>query len=176
MKNNQGLKKLFIDELEDMLSAENQIIKSLPKLIKLVNSADLKKALTNHLKETEHQVKRIEEIFSILGLPSKEKHCNAMEGLLKEADEIIKGKTTSFLLDAAIISAAQKVEHYEIATYGTLRSFARHLDLDSKIVDLLTESIDEEGGADKAMTKIADGSVFKTGINDEAIAELAGKK
>ncbi len=176
MKSNQGLKKLFLDELEDMLSAENQIIKSLPKLIKLANSADLKKGLTSHLKETEQQVKRIEEIFSILGVSSKEKHCKGMEGILKEGDEMVKGKTPSFLLDATIISAAQKVEHYEIASYGTLRSFAKHLDLDSSIVDLLTASLDEEGEADKSMSKIADGTMFKTGINDEAVADPAGKK
>jgi ferritin-like metal-binding protein YciE len=166
---NQSLFQLFIDELEDMYSAENQILESFPKLIKLASSQDLKNALSKHLKETETQAQRIQECFFILELKPKKNTCEAMQGLLKEADEIVKGKSKSAVLDAAIISAAQKVEHYEIASYGTLRSFAKHLELDNKISSLLTETIDEEGGADKALTKIAEGSVFTTGVNDEAV-------
>lgn len=167
MKNND-LKDLFIDELEDMYSSENQIVESLPKLIKLASSPDLKEALTKHLRETENQVSRIEDIFSILGITPTENICEAMEGLIKEAESIVRNKTKSPLLDVAIISAAQKIEHYEIASYGTLRSFAKHLDFDSEIIDRLKETLDEEGAADKALTKIADGSVFTSGINKEA--------
>lgn len=168
MKQNQDLYELFIEELEDMLSCENQIIQTLPKLINLASSEELKSALSTHLKETEHQVLRIENIFSILGLPTREKTCEGMEGILKEGDEMLQGKAKSPTLDASIISAAQKVEHYEIASYGTLRSFANHLELDSEIIDLLQENLDEEGAADKKLTKIADGTLFSEGINTKA--------
>lgn len=170
MKNND-LHQLFVDELADMLSSEHQIIKALPNLIKIAAIPDLKKALSDHLKETEHQAERIKKIFSILGLPVKENKCDAMEGLLSEADEIVKGKPRSALLDAAIISAAQKVEHYEIASYGTLKSFAKHLQLGREVIDLIQESLDEEGGADKKLTKIADGGFFTSGVNQEAVEE-----
>jgi ferritin-like metal-binding protein YciE len=166
---NQSLYQLFVDELEDMYSAENQILESFPKLIKLASSQDLKDTLSKHYNETEAQVQRIEECFSILGISPKKNTCEAMEGLLREANEIVQGKSKSPVLDAAIISAAQKVEHYEIASYGTLRSFAKHLEMDSKISDLLTETINEEGEADKALTKIAEGSIFTTGVNNEAV-------
>lgn len=167
----QDLTQLFIDELEDMLSSENQIIETLPKLIKMASLPELKEALTKHLKETEEQVARLDRIFSILGLSPTEKTCEAMEGILQEGEELTKNKTKSPTLDAAIISAAQKVEHYEIASYGTLRSFAKNLDLDSEIIDLLQDTLDEEGAADKKLTKLADGSFFSTGINREAVDE-----
>lgn len=167
---NSGLYKLFIDELEDMYSAENQIVKALPKMIKQASLPDLKEGLTNHLEETENQVARLENIFSILGMKATEKECEGMKGILKEGDEMIKNKTKSPTLDAAIISAAQKVEHYEIASYGTLRSFAKHLDLPEEVADLLQENLDEEGAANKKLTKLADGSFFSAGVNDEAAA------
>lgn len=169
-KNDDGLQELFIDELEDMYSSEHQIIKALPKLIKLASAADLKQALSDHLKETEEQVERIATIFSILGIEPEEKTCEAMEGLIKEADEIVKDKSKSAVLDAGIISACQKVEHYEMASYGTLRSFAEHLELDDEIVDLIQETLNEEGAADKKLTKIAEGSIFTftDGVNKDA--------
>ncbi|MBA3602940.1 MAG: ferritin-like domain-containing protein [Parachlamydiaceae bacterium] len=167
MKNNE-LFNLFMDELKDMLSTENQIIAALPKMIKLASINELKEALTNHLEETKGQVTRLKTIFSILGEKPTEITCEGMQGILAEGDEIVKGKTKSSLLDAAIISAAQKVEHYEIASYGTLRSFAKQLELDSEIAKLLQASLDEEGAADKKLTKIADGSFFTTGVNKVA--------
>ena len=166
---NQSLYELFVDELADMYSSEKQIVAALPKIIKLVSFPDLKEALTKHLKETENQVRRIEKIFAILDMPLREKTCDAMEGLLKEAGVLTENKNKSATLDAAIISAAQKVEHYEIASYGTLRSFAKYLDLESNIVDLLQDTLDEEGAADsKKLTKIAEGSLFTSGVNKEA--------
>jgi ferritin-like metal-binding protein YciE len=165
---NQSLRELFVEELADMYSSEHQIIESLPKLIQLASFPDLKEALTKHLKETKDQVTRIEKIFSFIGLPPKEKTCEAMEGLLKEAEELVQDKTKCATLDAAIISAAQKVEHYEMASYGTLRSFAKYLNLESDVIDLLQESLDEEGAADKKLTKIAEGSFFSSGVNKEA--------
>lgn len=164
----QDLRQLFIEELEDMLSSENQIVKALPKLIKQASLPDLKEALSNHLEETENQVERLKKIFNLLGLKPKERTCEGMEGIIAEGDEMVSGKAKCATLDAAIISAAQKVEHYEIASYGTLRSFAKQLKLDSEISDLLTESLDEESAADKKLTKIAEGTLLTTGINKEA--------
>lgn len=106
-----------------------------------------------------------------MNLPVSDKICEAMRGLIKEADDLTQNKSKSATLDAAIISAAQKVEHYEIASYGTLRSFAKHLDLKSEITDLLQETLDEEGSADKKLTKIADGSFLSSGVNKEAVEE-----
>lgn len=166
--NTNGLHQLFIDELKDMYSSEQQIVHSLPKLIRLASLPDLKEALQKHLKETEAQVIRIEEIFNFLNMTPSKKKCEAMEGLLKEAEELTENKAKSPTLDAAIISAAQKVEHYEIASYGTLKSFAKHLDLESEVVDLIQETLDEETQADKKLTKIADGSFFASGVNQEA--------
>jgi ferritin-like metal-binding protein YciE len=168
MKKNQSLHSVFIDELEDMLSCENQIIETLPNLIELASSEELKEALSSHLEETENQVKRLEDIFSMLEITPKEKTCKGMEGILDEGSEMFEGKPQDATLDAIIISAAQKVEHYEIASYGTLRSFANHLDLGSEIISLLQENLDEEGAADKKLTKIADGTFFSEGVNTEA--------
>lgn len=173
---NQDLYGLFIDELCDMYNSEKQIVKALPKLIKMASLPDLKEALTKHWNETENQVRRIEKIFHILNQKPLEVTCEAMEGLVKEADELIENREKSPTLDAAIISAAQKVEHYEIASYGTLRSFAKHLDLNSEIVDLLQSTLDEEGAADKKLTKIADGSFFSPGVNTEAAEGISYKK
>lgn len=170
---NQDLFQLFVDELEDMYSAEHQIIDSLPKLIDLASLKDLKEALQFHLDETENQVKRLEEIFSILNLTPKEEPCEGMEGILKEGNELVANKPKSPILDAAIISVAQKVEHYEIASYGTLRSFAEHLGFDSNVSDLIQENLDEEGAADKKLTKIAEGTLFSKGVNKQAAKRAA---
>ncbi len=167
MKNNE-LFKLFMDELKDMLSSENQIIVALPKMIKLASMDELKEALMNHLDETKEQVVRLKKIFSILGEKPSEMTCKGMQGILAEGEEMVKGKSPSSLLDATIISAAQKVEHYEIASYGTLRSFAKQMDLDSEVAKLLQASLDEEGAADKKLTKIAEGSSFHAGVNKVA--------
>lgn len=164
----QTLDKLFIDQLEDMYSSEKQIVDALPKLIRLASFPELKEALSKHLKETQNQVNRIEKIFSLLDLPMTEKKCEAMEGILKEGEVLVESKPRSATLDAAIISAAQKVEHYEIASYGTLRSFAIYLELDDEVIDLLEETLHEEGNADKTLTKIAEGTLFTNGVNKEA--------
>lgn len=167
---NQDFYDLFVDQLEDMYSSEHQIIKALPKVIDRVSSSDLKQALSTHLKDTILQVERIEKIFLILELTPNEKKCLSMEGLLKETDEIMKDKIKSSVLDAAIICACQKVEHYEIASYGTLREFAKHLSLDTEIINMLQDSLNEEGNLNKLLTKIAQGSFFSNGVNHEAVA------
>ena len=166
MKND--LLRLFIDELEDIYDSELRIVDILPKLIDLASSPDLKKALSEHFKETQDQVDRVERIFAMLDLPATKNECEAMKGLLKEAEELISSRTKSSLMDVVIISAAQKVEHYEIATYGTLRSFAKQLELDSDIIDLIQNTLDEESAADKKLTKIAEGTFFSIGINKVA--------
>lgn len=171
---NQSLYDLFVEELADAYSFEQQIVESLPKLIRLASLPELKEAIKTHLEETEEQVTRIKKIFSILHISIEDKTCEAMEGLLKEAEEITENFSKSPTLDAAIIGALQKVEHYEIASYGTLRSFAKHLDLGREVIDLLQTSLNEEGAADKKLTKIADGSFFSSGVNKEA-ASVGGQ-
>lgn len=171
---NQSFHQLFIDELADMYNSENQMVRSLPKLIKLASFPELKEALSAHLKETENQVSRIEQIFSILELTPQENTCEAMEGLVKEAEDLVKHKNKSPVLDAAIITAAQKIEHYEIASYGTLKSFAKHLGFSSEVIDLLEATLEEEAAADKKLTKIADGSFFSSGVNQEAAEAVTG--
>lgn len=172
----EELRELFIAELEDTYSAEKQIIAFLPSLIKSSSMPELTSALSKHLQETQDQVGRLESIFSILRLKPKEKLCKGMKGILSEAESLISNQAKTPVLDAAIIGATQKVEHYEIASYGTLRSFAKHLDLESKVATLLQTTLDEEGAADKTLTKIAEGSLFSSGINKEAAAVGTNKK
>jgi ferritin-like metal-binding protein YciE len=159
------LEQLFIDQLRDILWAEKHLLKALPKMANAANDVQLKAALTTHRDETEQHVSRLNEIFDILGLAPGARKCAAMEGLLTEGDELSSEYADSPALDAALIAAAQKVEHYEIATYGTLRAFARRLD-NQKAVKLLTKTVDEEAAADEKLTKIAEGSA-----NAEAEAE-----
>jgi ferritin-like metal-binding protein YciE len=168
---NQNLYQLFINELQDVYSAEGLIIEALPRLIKSAFHKDLKEALTHHLDETRHQVVRLQKVFSLLGLPFTKELCKGMEGILKEGEALISHTSPSAILDAAIIASAQKVEHYEIASYGTLCSFAKHLNLQKEIGKLLDENLQEEGMADKKLTKLAEGSFFSTGINEEAVED-----
>lgn len=176
MKKNKDAYQLFVTELENMLSCEVQIIEALPDFIKLVSCKNLKEALTAHLTETKNQVNRIINIFSILGFTGKEKTCDGIKGILAEGNKAVKGKAKSPMLDSTIICTAQKIEHYEIASYGTLRSFAKRLDLNKEIISLLKESIEEEGAADKKLTKIAEGSLFSEGVNEEAIEACCKSK
>lgn len=173
---NQDLYDVFVEELGNMLSCENQIIEALPDLIKMASSNDLREALASHLEETENQIKRIENIFSILELVPTDKNCIGMEGILREGNEMLKGRSKNSTVDAIIINAAQKVEHYEMASYGTLRSFANTLDLDGDVVSLLQETLDEEGAADKKLTKIAVGTLFSQGVNSEAAEPSKNKR
>lgn len=155
------LHHLFVDQLRDILWAEKELVKALPKMAKAAQDPELKEAFTSHLAETKNHVTRLGEIFKILGLSARAKKCPAMEGLLKEGDELADEYADSSALDAALIAAAQKVEHYEIASYGTLRAFAGRLGHED-VVKLLTATIDEEGNADHTLTKIATGGVNQT--------------
>ena len=154
----ETLKDLYVEELKDLYSAENQILKALPKMIKAASHDDLKRAFTKHLKETEVHVQRIEQVCDDLGVSPKGKKCVGMEGLLKEGSELIKEKPDDDVLDAGLIAAAQHVEHYEMAGYGCVRTYARQLGFESQ-ADLLQTTLDEEGAADKILTQVAESAV-----------------
>lgn len=164
---NQDFKKFFIDELRDIYSAEMQLMNALPQFAAAAESPELREAITAHLGETNQQVERLKRIFTLLHETPQEKKCEAMAGLIKEANETLQEYSRSFLKDAALITKAQRIEHYEIAVYGALRTFADQMDL-SEISDLLQTSLNEEGGADKKLTKIAKGGLFTSGVNQKA--------
>lgn len=150
----ESLEKLLVHELKDLYSAENQILKALPKMAKAASNPELRKAFEKHHKQTEEQVRRIEQIFeSLEGRPAGKK-CVGMEGLIEEGKEILQEDMPEDLRDAALIGAAQKVEHYEIAAYGTARAFAERLGM-REAVRLLQKTLDEEGETDELLTAIA---------------------
>jgi ferritin-like metal-binding protein YciE len=155
-----SLKDLYIEQLQDLYSAENQILKALPDMEKKAQDHKLKNAFREHLKVTEEQVQRLEQIFDDLGEKPGGHHCKGMEGLIKEGQEMIKEDGDSDVIDAGLIAAAQRVEHYEIAGYGTVRTFAQRLG-HNKHVDLLQRTLDEEGETDKKLTQLAEGSINK---------------
>lgn len=152
------LRDLYVDELKDLYSAEKQLIKALPKMAKATNDAQLEKAFTTHLRQTERQAQRLEEIFNELGESPRGKKCVGMEGLIEEGQELIKERPDPDVLDAGLISKAQHVEHYEIAGYGTVRTYARLLGFERQ-AQLLQETLDEEGETDKLLTQLAESSV-----------------
>ena len=152
------LQKLFEEELKDIYWAEKALVKALPKMVKKATSEELVEALENHLEETEGQVQRLEQVFELLGKPAQAKKCDAMDGLITEAEDIMSESDEGVMRDAGIISAGQKVEHYEIATYGTLRTFAKTLGL-NEIADLLEETLNEEKNADETLTSVAESSI-----------------
>ena len=152
------LQKLFEEELKDIYWAEKALVKALPKMIKKATSPELVDALESHLTETEEQVRRVEKVFGVIGKEPKTKKCEAMQGLLDEADSIIADSDEGVMRDAGIISAAQKVEHYEIASYGTLRTFAQTLGLD-EAVSLLEQTLNEEKAADETLTEVAEATI-----------------
>jgi ferritin-like metal-binding protein YciE len=158
------LEALYIDELKDLWSAEKQILKALPRMIRAAGDKDLKRAFTQHERQTRQHVARLERIFKQLDASPRGKKCVGMEGLLEEGAELIKEKPDQDVLDAGLISAAQHVEHYEMAGYGTVRTWARLLGRDDQ-ADLLQQTLDEEGETDKLLTSLAEG------VNVEAIAE-----
>jgi ferritin-like metal-binding protein YciE len=148
------MQALFLDELQDLHSAEIQITKALPKMAKAASSEKLKAAFEEHLKETEGQVQRLEKIFKHLKQDPKGKTCEAMKGLLKEGEERIKEGGEAEVLDAGLIAAAQRVEHYEISAYGTARTYAELLK-QNEAVKLLEETLEEEKSADSKLSKLA---------------------
>ena len=160
-----GLRELFENELKDIYWAEKALTKAIPKMIKNATSAELVNALKDHLTVTEEQVTRLEQVFEAIDMKPQAKKCEAMAGLIKEAEEIMSDTEKGVVRDAGIILAGQKVEHYEIATYGTLRAFARILGED-KAAFLLEETLEEEKEADEKLSEIAEAS-----INMEAVVD-----
>jgi ferritin-like metal-binding protein YciE len=169
------LKQLYIEELRDLHSAENQLLKALPKMAKGASSEELKLAFENHLDQTKVHVERLEEIFERLDETPKGKTCQAMKGLVEEGSEILEENGEESVLDAGIIAAAQKVEHYEIASYGTVRTFAQLLGED-EAAELLQETLDEEGEADKLLTQLAQDMVNPEALLEDAEAEATGSR
>jgi len=151
----EHLMDLYVDELRDVYNAEKQILRALPQLAQKAAHEELRTAFDNHRAVTEEQVKRLETIFDDLKLAPTGKKCLGMEGLIAEGEEIIQEKADPDVLDAAMISSAQRVEHYEIAAYGTLRTYADQLGLKDH-ARLLQQTLDEEGDANKLLTKIAE--------------------
>lgn len=163
-----GFNKLFLDQLSDIYNAEQQLVQALPKVAMAASSSKLRDAITAHLKETKNQVARLEKIFHLLGETPEQEVCEAMAGLVEETNECIAAYPASALRDAAIIACAQCIEHYEMAIYGTLRTFAKELDL-KDIARLLQDSLDEEGNANKTLNGIAEGGFFTAGVNQKAL-------
>jgi ferritin-like metal-binding protein YciE len=161
-KNGKTIKDVFEEELKDIYWAEKYLVKSLPKVIKAAYSEELKDAITDHLEETKEQVKRIEKIFSMLGLDREAKKCEAMEGLVQEAESIIEEFEEGDVRDCALIIGSQKIEHYEIAAYGSLCELAEVMGK-HRVAEMLDESLEEEEGADSLLTEIAEV------VNDNAL-------
>jgi ferritin-like metal-binding protein YciE len=150
----QDLKELYIDELKDIYSAETQLVKALPKMAEAANSEELRTGFEEHLEQTKEHVQRLEQIFSELGEKPTGKKCKGMEGLVSEGAEVIGEDYEGELMDAALIAAAQRVEHYEIAAYGTVRTFAEILGEDDA-VQLLELTLGEEKDTDQKLTSLA---------------------
>ena len=165
-----SLRDVLADSVRDLYNAETQLVKALPKMAKAASSPELKAAFTGHLEETKTQVTRLEQVCDRLGVKAKGRTCQAMKGLIEEGSEIISAKGDPDAKDAALIGAAQKVEHYEIAGYGTARTFASILG-ENEVAQLLQATLDEEGAADKKLTAIAE-----SGLNQEAADEDKGEE
>lgn len=167
-KEDQSLKELFIDEIKDIYWAEQHLVEALPKMAEGSTSPDLKKAFEDHLVQTKNHVVRLEKVFASIGEEAEAIKCQAMNGLLKEAEELL-GETEDGTLvrDVAVISASQKVEHYEIASYGTMKTLAKVLGF-TEAADLLDATLQEEKAADELLTSLAEGH-----INADAASEKA---
>ncbi len=151
----ESLRELFISELQDTYDAENQIIKAMPKIIEHASHSELQDALRMHEQQTREQVRRVEQCFQILNMKAKSEHCDGMEGILDEGNKLMKQSGDPSAIDAGIIASAQKVEHYEVASYGTLCSYAELLGLND-CVTLLRQTLNEEKETDKKLTALAE--------------------
>jgi ferritin-like metal-binding protein YciE len=152
------LKDLYIEQLKDLYSAERQLVKALPKMIRATKHPELKAAFKTHLQQTEEHARRLEEICKELGVSPRGKKCVGMAGLIEEGKELIDEEPDDDVLDAGLISAAQHVEHYEIAGYGTVRTYARQLGFESQ-AQLLQKTLDEEGATDHLLTDLAEARI-----------------
>jgi len=160
----QELRELYIDELKDLYNAENQLVKALPKMAKAANSDELRNGFEEHLEQTKGHVQRLEQIFEMLGESPKGKKCKGMEGLIEEGSEMIEEDFEGSVRDAGLIGAAQRVEHYEIAGYGTVKAFAETLG-ETEHVSLIKQTLQEEKETDEKLTELAEQ------INSQATSE-----
>ncbi|GJG86123.1 YciE/YciF family protein [Gemmatimonadetes bacterium T265] len=154
----KSLQDLYLEQLRDLYSAEHQIVEALPKMAEAATHPELKRAFQTHLTQSQHQARRIEQICDGLGESPKGETCDGMKGLLKEGEKTMKTKANSDVLDAALIADAQRVEHYEIAGYGCVKTYARLLGREQD-VQLLQQTEDEEGQTDKLLTSLAEGAI-----------------
>jgi ferritin-like metal-binding protein YciE len=159
-----SLQKLFVHELKDLYSAENQILEALPKMAEKASNPELRQAFERHHRQTEEQVRRLERIFDSLEHQPAGHKCRGMEGLIEEGEEVMKEAETDEVRDAGMIAAAQRVEHYEIAAYGTARTYARVLG-NQDAAELLQQTLDEEGETDKQLTMLAEGQVNREAMS-----------
>ena len=164
----QDLRELFEAQLKDIYWAEKALIKALPKMARQATSEELAAGLTDHLEETRGQIVRLEKVFELLGKKAQAKKCEAMEGLIKEGEGIMEETAQGPVRDAGIIAAAQKVEHYEIASYGTLAAFATLLG-EEEVAELLQETLEEEKAADMKLTEVAESAINLEAAEEEAV-------
>jgi ferritin-like metal-binding protein YciE len=161
------LEDVFVEQIADLYSAEQQLVQALPKMAGAANSEELRNALQDHLQQTQGHVERLEEVIRHAPKTVPQETCKAMQGLIREGEEIVQAQGDGAALDAALIAAAQRVEHYEIAGYGTAKTLADQLGYD-RAEELLDETLSEEANADKLLTKLATGGFLRSGINEEA--------
>jgi ferritin-like metal-binding protein YciE len=159
------LRDLYVNEIRDIYDAENEIVKALPKMIEASSSAELRTAFQHHLRQTEQQVDRLERVFDMLGEKAKGRKCQGIRGIISEGEDILDADAGASIMDAALIAAAQRVEHYEIAAYGTCCAYAKQLGFDDQL-KLLLETLEEEKETDEKLTQIAE-----TVINVEAVRQ-----
>ena len=171
----QSLEQLYISELRDLYSAENQLLKALPKMAKGASSNELKDAFQEHLEQTKGHVERLEEIFQQLDESPKGKTCQAMKGLIEEGSEILKEEGEESVLDAGLIVAAQKVEHYEIASYGSVRTFANLLGQDAA-AKLLQSTLDEESETNEILNQLAESVVNQDALTETELADAGSNR
>jgi ferritin-like metal-binding protein YciE len=164
-----SLHDLYVDQLRDLYDAERQLVQALPKMASAASSQKLKEAFEMHLDQTKNHVRRLDQIFSHLGTSPTGHQCQAMTGLIREGNEVLQAGGDATVKDAALIAAAQRVEHYEMAGYGTVRTYAKELGY-NEAASLLQETLNEEGAADKMLTGLAEGGFFSSGINKDAKA------
>jgi ferritin-like metal-binding protein YciE len=172
---NDSLKKLYVEELKDLYSAESQLVKALPKMAKAASSDDLRQGFEEHLEQTKGHVQRLEKVFQALEETPKGKKCKGMEGLIAEGADVMEEDFEGNLMDAALIGAAQRVEHYEIAAYGTVRAFAKELG-QTEQASLLTETLEEEKETDQKLTELAQQINAQANEGEERKEEAIGKK
>jgi ferritin-like metal-binding protein YciE len=169
-----SLKTLFERQLQDVYDAEKQLVRALPKIARKASSTELRNAVTEHLEATKDHVRRLEEIFEDLGVKAKSRPCAGMKGLIEEGKESMEEDAKGGLMDLSLIAAAQRVEHYEISAYGTMRTLAEQLN-ESRAADLLQQTLDEESEADQKLTQISESILERISTEEPKAAEAAGR-